>query len=244
MYAHIHHSIIPIQTHHVHLVCWKKTAKDIISLIDWTWKRKSIHIVSWNMANIMDIYMEHIWTRFGILLKKVRWYFGFQWNDHHPLGDWLTNFHFFFFILGKMCVLDCSPNALKLLYNSTEFMPYVIFIAAPGMEQLKQLYAERRATGGSQRNLAVNLIIYCVKKRFLFFSFLDVVCLTDDCWCNMCLLIFDLISLQTCLMFSLTPNTLSSLPFSTPYCPSIWSDWNSFRLLHIFLFRFFFLFLF
>lgn len=57
-----------------------------------------------------------------------------------------------------MCVLDCSPNALKLLYNSTEFMPYVIFIAAPGMEQLKQLYAERRATGGSQRNLAV--IIY------------------------------------------------------------------------------------
>lgn len=54
-----------------------------------------------------------------------------------------------------MCVLDCSPNALKVLYNSPEFMPYVIFIAAPGMEQLKQLYAERRATGGSQKNLAV-----------------------------------------------------------------------------------------
>lgn len=54
-----------------------------------------------------------------------------------------------------MCVLDCSPSALKMLHNSTEFMPYVIFIAAPGMEQLKQLYAERRVTGGSQRNLAV-----------------------------------------------------------------------------------------
>lgn len=54
---------------------------------------------------------------------------------------------------GKMCVLDCAPSALKMLHNSTEFMPYVIFIAAPGMEQLKQIYAERRATGGSQRNL-------------------------------------------------------------------------------------------
>ena len=55
-----------------------------------------------------------------------------------------------------MCVLDCSPSALKMLHNSTEFMPFVIFIAAPGMEQLKQLYAERRATGGSQRNLSVS----------------------------------------------------------------------------------------
>ncbi|XP_070502108.1 protein PALS2 isoform X1 [Chironomus tepperi] len=55
---------------------------------------------------------------------------------------------------GKMCVLDCAPSALKLLHNSPEFMPFVIFIAAPGMEQLKQLYAERRAAGGSQRNLA------------------------------------------------------------------------------------------
>ncbi|CAO1381367.1 unnamed protein product [Diamesa tonsa] len=54
---------------------------------------------------------------------------------------------------GKMCVLDCAPSALKLLHNSPEFMPFVIFIAAPGMDQLKQLYAERRATGGSQRNL-------------------------------------------------------------------------------------------
>lgn len=58
--------------------------------------------------------------------------------------------------VGKMCVLDCAPNALKMLHHSTEFMPYVIFIAAPGMEQLKNLYAERRATGGSQRNLSVS----------------------------------------------------------------------------------------
>lgn len=57
---------------------------------------------------------------------------------------------------GKMCVLDCAPSALKLLHSSSEFMPFVIFVAAPGMEQLKQLYAERRAAGGSQKNLAVS----------------------------------------------------------------------------------------
>uniref|UniRef100_A0A8D8BZC5 MAGUK p55 subfamily member 6 n=1 Tax=Culex pipiens TaxID=7175 RepID=A0A8D8BZC5_CULPI len=54
---------------------------------------------------------------------------------------------------GKMCVLDCAPSALKILHNSAEFMPYVIFVASPGMEQLKQLYAERRSAHGSQRSL-------------------------------------------------------------------------------------------
>ncbi|XP_071448503.1 protein PALS2 [Hetaerina americana] len=51
---------------------------------------------------------------------------------------------------GKMCILDCSPNALKILHNSSEFMPYVIFVAAPGMEQLKHLYDQGRH---SSRNL-------------------------------------------------------------------------------------------
>lgn len=60
-----------------------------------------------------------------------------------------------------MCVLDCAPTALKLLHNSTEFMPYVIFIGAPGLEQLKQLYSDRRM-GGSNRNLSV--IIYYDRK--------------------------------------------------------------------------------
>jgi len=54
---------------------------------------------------------------------------------------------------GKMCILDCSPPALKILHNSSEFMPYVIFIAAPGMELLKQLYNFNRSTGTSSRNL-------------------------------------------------------------------------------------------
>ncbi|KAK6622858.1 hypothetical protein RUM43_008705 [Polyplax serrata] len=54
---------------------------------------------------------------------------------------------------GKMCVLDCNPTALKILHNSSEFMPYVVFIAAPGMEQLKHLYYENRPLGTSSRNL-------------------------------------------------------------------------------------------
>ncbi|XP_005182797.1 protein PALS2 isoform X2 [Musca domestica] len=53
---------------------------------------------------------------------------------------------------GRMCVLDCAPNALKILHNSQDLMPFVIFIGAPGMEQLKSIYAERRATG-SNKNL-------------------------------------------------------------------------------------------
>ncbi len=33
---------------------------------------------------------------------------------------------------GKMCIVDCSPKALKLLGNQ-EFMPYVVFVKCPSM---------------------------------------------------------------------------------------------------------------
>jgi hypothetical protein len=49
-----------------------------------------------------------------------------------------------------------SSKALKILHNSSEFMPYVIFIAAPGMEQLKHLYGIGRSIGSSNRNLTVS----------------------------------------------------------------------------------------
>uniref|UniRef100_A0AAR5Q1T0 MAGUK p55 subfamily member 6 n=1 Tax=Dendroctonus ponderosae TaxID=77166 RepID=A0AAR5Q1T0_DENPD len=57
---------------------------------------------------------------------------------------------------GKMCILDCSPMSLKILHNSSEFLPYVIFIAAPGMEQLKSLYDISKSNSNlrySSRNL-------------------------------------------------------------------------------------------
>ena len=51
--------------------------------------------------------------------------------------------------------MDCKSfklflQALKILHNSPEFMPYVIFLAAPGMEQMKGLYENTRY---SSRNL-------------------------------------------------------------------------------------------
>ncbi|XP_026757423.2 protein PALS2 [Galleria mellonella] len=46
---------------------------------------------------------------------------------------------------GKMCVLDCAPQSLKLLHNSSEFLPYVVMLATPGIEQLRNLtYASNR----------------------------------------------------------------------------------------------------
>uniref|UniRef100_A0A6A7FQD0 MAGUK p55 subfamily member 6-like isoform X1 n=2 Tax=Hirondellea gigas TaxID=1518452 RepID=A0A6A7FQD0_9CRUS len=45
---------------------------------------------------------------------------------------------------GKMCVLDCSPESLKFLHNSSELLPYIIFLAAPGMDQIRYMNVERR----------------------------------------------------------------------------------------------------
>ncbi|CAK1603394.1 unnamed protein product [Parnassius mnemosyne] len=49
---------------------------------------------------------------------------------------------------GKMCILDCAPQSLKLLHNSSEFLPYVVMVGAPGIEQLRNL------TYASNRNLS------------------------------------------------------------------------------------------
>ena len=58
---------------------------------------------------------------------------------------------------GKVCVLDCSPVSLKTLYNSAEFHPYVVFLAAPGVDDVEKLYRESATTlrNSSQRSLTV-----------------------------------------------------------------------------------------
>ncbi|XP_042907805.1 protein PALS2 isoform X2 [Parasteatoda tepidariorum] len=53
---------------------------------------------------------------------------------------------------GKMCILDCNPQALKILKTS-EFMPYVVFIAAPAVDQLKNMHEFARPHNYSSRNL-------------------------------------------------------------------------------------------
>jgi len=58
--------------------------------------------------------------------------------------------------MGKMCVLDCSPSALKVLHNSNEFMPFVVFLAAPGLDEMKHIYENGRLAGAimaSQKTL-------------------------------------------------------------------------------------------
>lgn len=52
---------------------------------------------------------------------------------------------------GKMCILDCNPQALKLL-NTPEFMPYVVLVLAPGMERLKQQYEQKHGHGSRNLN--------------------------------------------------------------------------------------------
>ena len=57
---------------------------------------------------------------------------------------------------GKVCVLDCSPVSLKTLYNSAEFHPYVVFLAAPGVDDVEKLYRESATTlRNSSRSLTV-----------------------------------------------------------------------------------------
>ncbi|KAL5005849.1 hypothetical protein ScPMuIL_017007 [Solemya velum] len=47
---------------------------------------------------------------------------------------------------GKMCVLDVNPTSLKRLKNP-EFMPYIIFIAAPSSDAMRVMFEEGRRRG-------------------------------------------------------------------------------------------------
>ena len=40
----------------------------------------------------------------------------------------------------KCCVVDPSPQSLKLLRTSAEFMPFVVFLAAPGLEEMRHVF--------------------------------------------------------------------------------------------------------
>ena len=47
---------------------------------------------------------------------------------------------------GKTAVLDPSPQSLKLLHSSSEFMPFVVFLAAPGLNEMRHAYDNARVT--------------------------------------------------------------------------------------------------
>ena len=46
----------------------------------------------------------------------------------------------------KTCVLDASPQSLKILRNSSEFMPFVVFLAAPGLDEMRHVYDNLRVS--------------------------------------------------------------------------------------------------
>lgn len=51
---------------------------------------------------------------------------------------------------GRMCVLDISPQAAKSIKTS-EFMPYIVFIAAPPVEIQRNMYEYARLKGKSDK---------------------------------------------------------------------------------------------
>ncbi|KPM02349.1 MAGUK p55 subfamily member 6-like protein [Sarcoptes scabiei] len=51
---------------------------------------------------------------------------------------------------GRMCVIDPNPQCLKLLKNA-EFMPYVVFIAAPALDQLRYINEVNRNSNYGSR---------------------------------------------------------------------------------------------
>uniref|UniRef100_S4RTA9 Membrane palmitoylated protein 2 n=1 Tax=Petromyzon marinus TaxID=7757 RepID=S4RTA9_PETMA len=53
---------------------------------------------------------------------------------------------------GKMCILDVNPQALKLL-RTAEFMPYVVFIAAPSVEILRSMHKAALDAGLTAKHL-------------------------------------------------------------------------------------------
>ncbi|XP_015757135.1 PREDICTED: MAGUK p55 subfamily member 2-like [Acropora digitifera] len=57
---------------------------------------------------------------------------------------------------GKMCILDVNPTALKILKNP-EFMPFVVFIAAPSLDDIKVRYKNAQADGNIIRKRTVSI---------------------------------------------------------------------------------------
>jgi len=99
--------------------------------------------------------------------KQIRNHKFLEWGEHngHLYGTSLDSIRDVI-RQGRMCVLDCNATALKILHNAPEFMPYVIFIAAPGMEALKHVYYSTRPLGASSRNLN-NVSFAYIKNVFL-----------------------------------------------------------------------------
>jgi len=82
---------------------------------------------------------EYRFERKESLLRKIRQGELIEWGEH-DLQLYGTSFDSIREVMrsGRLCVLDCSPKALRHLYTS-EFMPFVVAIAAPPLKELQQI---------------------------------------------------------------------------------------------------------
>ncbi|MEQ2238739.1 MAGUK p55 subfamily member 6 [Ilyodon furcidens] len=61
---------------------------------------------------------------------------------------------------GRTCILDVNPQALKVL-RTAEFMPYVVFIAAPDFDTLKAMHKAVVDAGLTTKQLTVSIYLTC-----------------------------------------------------------------------------------
>jgi len=50
----------------------------------------------------------------------------------------------------KLCVIDCRPEALKMLHNSHEFLPFVIYLKAPAIVEDPEAIIEENGSNGEK----------------------------------------------------------------------------------------------
>ncbi|GMT37363.1 hypothetical protein PFISCL1PPCAC_28660, partial [Pristionchus fissidentatus] len=80
----------------------------------------------------------HFWRKENIL-EKIRDHEMIEWGDldNQLYGTWAGEVKDVV-ESGRLCILDCAPQALPYLYNSS-FKPFVVHIRAPELEEAVQL---------------------------------------------------------------------------------------------------------
>nr|KAG5702402.1 hypothetical protein BaRGS_027489 [Batillaria attramentaria] len=81
---------------------------------------------------------------------------------------------------GKMCVLDVNPTSLKVL-KTPQFLPYIVFIAAPSVEALKVMYEEgRRFARGNREEDFINTVKESQQIERVYASYFDEIIVNDS----------------------------------------------------------------
>jgi guanylate kinase len=78
---------------------------------------------------------------------------------------------------GKMCIIDCNPTVLKILHNSPEFMPYVVFLSSRGAGEIQLQDQFARQHGYNTRPLTFergSSIRYSSRRARTFESFASI----------------------------------------------------------------------